>query len=115
MLDRISRTFVERWKWILKNTGKLAEWEERTEKYLMRLDMRPKGYSERLTSFEHSVTIVLDDGSIKNCSRRWHITQVLSNKSTAQQRFGRTGKEIIHVKSHIPMLQADISPGPFKR
>lgn len=72
----------------------------------MRLNVRPKGYSESLTSFEHPITMVLDDGSIKNCSRRWHITQVLSKKSITQQRLRGTGKEVIHVKGRTLMLKS---------
>ena len=68
--------------------------------YLMRLDMWSKTYSKKLTGFEHLITIVLDDGSIKNCSRCWYVIQVSSNKVILQKRLGWTWKEIIGV-DHI--------------
>ncbi len=68
----------------------------------MGLDMGSKVYSKRLTGFEHLFTIVFDDGSIKNCSRCRHISQLLSNENILQERLGGTGKETTTGRGHIP-------------
>ena len=60
----------------------------------MRLDMRTKLNAKELAGSEHLNTVVLNDGSIENCSWRWHVFQILSDESMLQRLLGGTRKEV---------------------